>query len=58
LRGYGSTLKAAIEDLNEEIEILWEDYVETSLEQLSQDAMDFRKELIASFGGEKSNANV
>jgi hypothetical protein len=58
LRGYGSTLKAAIEDLNEEIEILWEDYVETGLEQLSRDAMDFRKELIASFGGEKSNANV
>ena len=58
LRGYGSTLKAAIEDLNEEIEILWEDYVETGLEQLSRDAMDFRLELVASFGGEKSNANI
>jgi hypothetical protein len=58
LRGYGSTLKAAIEDLNEEIEILWNDYVETGLEQLSLDAIDLRKELIASFGGEKTNANV
>jgi hypothetical protein len=58
LRGYGPTLKTAIEDLNEEIEILWEDYVETSLEQLSMDALDFRKQLIASFGGEKSNANI
>jgi hypothetical protein len=32
--------------------------VETGLEQLSRDAMDFRLELVASFGGEKSNANI
>lgn len=58
LRGFGSNLKAAIEDLDEEIETLWEDYVEAGLEELSQDALDLRKKLILAFGGEKANANA
>jgi hypothetical protein len=58
LRVFGPNLKAAIEDLNEEIEILWEDYVEVGLGELSEDALDFRRELILAFGGEKANANA
>ena len=58
LRGFGPNLKAAIEDLNEEIEMLWEDYVEVGPGELSEDAMDFRKALILAFGGEKANASI
>ena len=58
LRGFGPTLKTVIGDLNEEIATLWEDYVEVGLEELSEDALDFRKELILVFGGEKANANT
>ena len=58
LRGFGSNLKAAIEDLNEEIETLWDDYVEVGLGELSEDALDFRRELILAFGGERANANA
>ena len=58
LRGFGPSLKSAIEDLNEEIATLWEDYVEVGLEELSEDALDFRKELLSVFGGERANANT
>lgn len=58
LRGSGSSLKAAIEDIKEEIEILWDDYVEAGLDDLSEDALDFRKELISAFNGEKVNVKV
>lgn len=58
LRGFGPNLKAAIDDLNEEIVTLWEDYVEVGLEELSDDALDFRKELLFVFGGERANANT
>jgi hypothetical protein len=33
-------LKAAIAEINEEIEILWEDHVEADLDELSRDALD------------------
>ncbi len=58
LRGFGSNLKAAIEDLNDEIETLWEDYVEVGLGELSEDALDFRRKLILAFGGVRANANA
>lgn len=58
LRGFGPSFKAAVEDLNEEITTLWEDYVEVGLEELSEDALDFRKELLSAFGGERANANT
>ena len=58
LRGFGPSLKVAIEDLNEEIATLWDDYVEVGLEELSADALDFRKELLSVFGGEQVNANT
>jgi hypothetical protein len=58
LRGFGPSLKVAIEDLNEEIETLLDDYVEVGLEELSADALDFRKELLSVFGGERANANT
>jgi len=40
-----------MEEINCEIEVMWEDYAEASLEELSQDALDLRKELILAFGG-------
>jgi hypothetical protein len=58
LRGFGFNLKVAIEDLVEEIETLWEDYVEVGLGELSEDAHDLRKKLILAFGGERANANA
>ncbi len=48
LMAVGPNLKDAIEGINEEIEILWEDYVEASLDELSEDAMEFRKKIISS----------
>jgi len=58
LMSSGPTLKAVVEGINEEIESLWEDYVEASLEELSQDALDLRGELISAFGGETSDAKT
>jgi hypothetical protein len=58
LRGFGPNLKTAIEDLVEEIEMLWDDYVEVRLEELSEDALDLRRKLIQVFGGESANANA
>ena len=52
------TLKAVVEGINEEIESLWEDYVEASLEELSRDALDLRGELVSAFGGETSDAET
>ena len=51
LRAEEPSLKAAMEEINCEIEVMWEDYAEASLEELSQDALDLRKELILAFGG-------
>jgi hypothetical protein len=58
LRAEDSSLKIAMEEINQEIEILWEDYVEASLEELSEDALDLRKNLISAFGGESANAQA
>ncbi len=58
LRVEEPSLKAAMEEINKEIEVLWEDYVEASLEELSKDALDLRKELISAFGGESENAHA
>jgi hypothetical protein len=58
LRGYGTTLKAAIEDLSEEMEALWEDYVEAGLDELTEDALDLRRELLSAFRGETINADI
>ena len=51
-------LKLSMKGINEEIESLWEDYVEASLEELSQDALDLRGELMSAFGGETSDAKT
>lgn len=58
LRAEDSSLKTAMEEINQEIEILWEDYVEASLEELSEDALDLRKDLISAFGGESAHAQT
>ncbi len=58
LRAEEPSLKTAMEEINKEIEVLWEDYVEASLEELSKDALDLRKELISAFGGESANAHA
>ena len=58
LRAEEPTLKTAMEEINKEIEVSWEDYVEASLEELSEDALDLRKELISAFGGESANAHA
>jgi hypothetical protein len=58
MRGFGATLKAAIEDLSEEAEALWEDYVEAGLEELTEDALDLRQELLSAFSGDRVNANI
>jgi hypothetical protein len=48
LMAVGPNLKDAIKGINEEIEILWEDYVEASLDELSEDAVEFRRRMISS----------
>ena len=58
LRGLGANMKIAIEDLNNEIEALWEDYVEVGLGELSEDAIDLRRELISAFGGERADVEA
>jgi hypothetical protein len=58
LRAEDSNLKAAMNEINKEIEVLWEDYVESSLEELSEDALDLRRDLISAFGGESANAQA
>ena len=58
LRVEEPSLKAAMEEINNEIEVLWEDYAEASLEELSQDALDLRKELISAFRGKPANAHA
>jgi hypothetical protein len=58
LRAEDSSLKAAIAEINEEIEVLWEDYVEAGLDELSQDALDLRRELISALGGESADAQA
>ena len=51
-------MEAAMGEINKEIEVLWQDYVEASLEELSNDALDLRKELIFALGGESANASA
>jgi hypothetical protein len=58
LRAEDPSLKAAIAEINEEIEILSEDYVEAGLDELSQDALDLRRELISALGGESADAQA
>jgi len=58
LRAEEPSLEAAMGEINKEIEVLWQDYVEASLEELSNDALDLRKELISALGGESANAQA
>ena len=58
LQAFGPNLKAAIEDINDEIETLWENYVEADQKELSKDALNFRDELISAFGGEKAEFDI
>jgi hypothetical protein len=51
-------MKIATEDLNNEIEALWEDYVQVGLGELSEDAIDLRRELISAFGGERADVEA
>ncbi len=58
MRGLGANMKIATEDLNNEIEALWEDYVQVGLGELSEDAIDLRRELISAFGGERADVEA
>lgn len=49
LHFFADSLKMAAEGISEEIEMLWEDYVEADVDELSEDAIEFREELISMF---------
>ncbi len=49
LHFFAGNLKDAVEGINEEIEMLWEDYVEADEDELSEDAIELRDELISMF---------
>ncbi|MEA2045056.1 MAG: hypothetical protein U9N48_00820 [Euryarchaeota archaeon] len=56
LRVTANNLKEVLEGLNEEMEMLWEDYVEAGEDVLSEDALQLRNEILSMFDAEDINA--
>ena len=55
LRVTANNLKEVLEGLNEEMEMLWEDYVEAGEDVLSEDALQLRNEILSMFDAEDIN---
>jgi len=53
-----SSLKEGVEGINEELEILWDDYVKSSAEELSHDAIELRNRMISMLEKEDADGYI